>query len=524
MTTKRSRRRGIAARIVAICRGTGLVSGCRDLPSLDDRPSSTALVDTGPTGLAQAISPRVAAHPGKSGIYPLSDGREAFAARVLLARAAERSLDVQYYIWRKDMSGTVLLAALREAADRGVRVRLLLDDNNTAGLDPALAALDAHPNIEVRLFNPFLIRASRWIGYLTDFARLNRRMHNKSFTADNQATIVGGRNVGDEYFDATDGMAFVDLDVLAVGPVVKAVSADFDRYWASGSSYPVDRLVPPAGTAQIEALGSAAARIEGSPAAAAYLQAIRSSAFVHDLIGGRLALDWAVTRMVSDPPAKGLGLAEPEELVPRKLRGLLGDPAANLDLVSAYFVPTAAGVDTFIALAVRGVTIRVLTNALEATDVAIVHAGYAKRRKELLAGGVTLYEMRRQPSGAAGKRAASVVGASGSSASSLHAKTFAVDGARVFIGSFNFDPRSARLNTESGFVIESPTLAARIRTAFRDSVPADAYEVRLSQTGDLYWLDCRDGESVRHDTEPGTTAWQRLAVRILSLFPIEGLL
>lgn len=524
MTTKRSLRRGIAACIVAICLGAGLVSGCRDLPSLDDRPSSTALVDTGPTRLARAISPRVAAHPGKSGIYPLSDGREAFAARVLLARAAERSLDVQYYIWRKDMSGTLLLAALREAADRGVRVRLLLDDNTTAGLDPALTALDAHPNIEVRLFNPFVIRAPRWIGYLTDFARLNRRMHNKSFTADNQATIVGGRNVGDEYFDASEGVSFLDLDVLAVGPVVGVVSADFDRYWASGSSYPVDRLLPPPSAAQIEEFVAAVTRTQGDRAAAEFLKAVRQSPFVHDLIEGRLVLDWAVTRMVSDPPAKGLGLAEPEELLPRKLRGLLGDPAAELDLVSAYFVPTAAGVDTFIDLAVRGVRIRVLTNALEATDVAIVHAGYAKWRKALLAGGVTLYEIRRQPSRGVGKRAASVVGGSGSSASSLHAKTFSVDGARVFIGSFNFDPRSARLNTESGVVIESPTLAGRIRTAFRDSVPADAYEVRLSQTGDLYWLDRRDGESARHDTEPGTTAWQRHAVRILSLLPIEWLL
>jgi putative cardiolipin synthase len=332
--------------------------GCGDLPPLEDRndrTSSTTLMETGATRLERAIAPRVAAHPGKSGIYPLSDGREAFAARILLARAAERSLDVQYYIWRKDVSGTLLLAALREAADRGVRVRLLLDDNNTTGLDSTLAALDAHPNIEVRLFNPFVIRAPRWIGYLTDFTWLNRRMHNKSFTADNQATIVGGRNVGDEYFDASDGVAFADLDVLAVGPVAGAVSADFDRYWASGSSYPVDRLLPPASATQIEEFAAAVARTEGDRGATAFLQAVRQSPFVHDLIEGRLALEWAVTRMVSDPPAKGLALAEPAELLPRKLRRLLGDPAADLDLVSAYFVPTTAGVNAFAALAQRGV-------------------------------------------------------------------------------------------------------------------------------------------------------------------------
>lgn len=302
MRVARLWRKRAALSILALCLSPGLLGVWSSLPSLENRTTSTTLVDTDATRLGRAISPRVAAHPGQSGIYPLLDSRDAFAVRVLLARAAERSLDVQYYIWHQDLSGTLLFAALREAADRGVRVRLLLDDNNTAGLDPTLAALDAHPNIEVRLFNPFVIRRPRWIGYLTDFARLNRRMHNKSFTADNPATIVGGRNVGDEYFDATEGLVFVDLDVLAVGPVVSEVSNDFDRYWASESSYPVDRLLPAADAAQVEELASMAAQIEGDPAAATSMQALRSSPFVRDLIEGRLKLEWAATRMVSDPP------------------------------------------------------------------------------------------------------------------------------------------------------------------------------------------------------------------------------
>src|SRR4029078_6979081 len=201
----------------ALCMGLILVARLGALPSLGSRGASTALFDPNDTRLGNAIHPMVAAHPGLSGIYPLPDARDAFAARQLLARAAERTLDIRYYIWRNDVSGTLLLEAVRAAADRGVRVRLLLDDNNTAGLDTLLAALDAHPNIEVRLFNPFVIRAPRWIGYVTDFSRLNRRMHKKSFTADNQATIIGGRNVGDEYFGAKDGVLFADLDVIAIG-------------------------------------------------------------------------------------------------------------------------------------------------------------------------------------------------------------------------------------------------------------------------------------------------------------------
>ena len=491
------------------------VTACAQPPPLENRTASTAFTDTSGTALGRAIAPRATEYPGRSGVYPLLDSRDAFAARMLLARAAERSLDVQYYIWKDDLSGRLLFEALREAAGRGVRVRLLLDDNNTAGLDAMLAALDAHPHIEVRLFNPFVNRRVRWLGYLTDFSRLNRRMHNKSFTADNQATIIGGRNVGDEYFDAAEGMVFVDLDVLAVGPVVTEVSQDFDRYWASGSSYPVDRLLP---------RPSEPLRLEPDPQAAAkYLEVVKRSPFVRELLERRLPFEWAPTSMVSDHAAKGLGLAPADGLISQKLKELLGNPQKELDLVSAYFVPAQAGTALFAEWAKSGVKLRVLTNSFEATDVSVVHAGYAKRRRALLEAGVTLYELR-PLAPEAGKADARLVGSSGSSAASLHAKTFSVDRARVFIGSFNFDPRSANLNTEMGFVIESPELAQRLREAFDRRIPARAYEARLSNEGNLYWIERGDGANVRHDTEPGTSVWQRLAVRLLSLLPIEWML
>jgi putative cardiolipin synthase len=419
------------------------------------------------------------------------------------------------------MTGTLLFEALHKAADRGVRVRLLLDDNNTSELDPTLAALGSHPNVEIRLFNPFVIRWPRAIGYLTDFFRLNRRMHNKSFTADNQAAIIGGRNIGDEYFGAADGVLFSDLDVLAVGPVVDDVSDDFDRYWACGSSYPTDRIIPPASPALLAELASAASLVERNPAAASYVSAVQRSAFVRDLLEGSLHLEWAVTRMVSDDPAKGLGRAGPEALLIWELRNIIGEPATSVALVSPYFVPTAAGVESFLALARKGVKIQILTNSQEATDVAAVHAGYAKWRKPLLEAGIVLYEKRRLSSDAGRNES---LGPSGRSASSLHAKTFAVDRSRAFVGSFNFDPRSAKLNTELGFVIESSALAQQIEGIFTSSIPANAYEVRLAETGDLYWVEQQPGALVRHDTEPGTTFWQRAGVRLISLLPIEWLL
>ena len=490
------------------------IGGCASLPSLEGRTASTALADTADTRLGRAVTRLAAAHPGKSGVYPLLDSREAFAARVLLARAADRSLDVQYYIWHADLSGTLLLEALHQAAGRGVRVRLLLDDNGIPGLDATLAALDAHPNIEVRLFNPFPNRSLRWLGYLTDFSRLNRRMHNKSFTADNQATIVGGRNVGDEYFDAGEGAMFVDLDVLAAGPVVQEVSGDFDRYWASGSAYPVQGLLPPAdGPLQLPA---------DAVRSTAYLDAVRDTPFVRQLIEGGLPLEWVPVRLVSDDPAKGLGKADPGMLMPERLSAVVGEPRAEVELISAYFVPAVNGTRLFTGMAGRGVKVTILTNSLEATDVAVVHSGYAKRRRELLEAGVRLFEMKAiSPESQSG---GGLVGSSGSSASSLHAKTFAVDGHRVFIGSFNFDPRSAHLNTEMGFVIDSEAMAQRIAESFQTRIPQRSYEVRLSPEGDLYWIERNGTEETRHDTEPNTGFFKRLAVRLISILPLDWML
>ncbi len=462
----------------------------------------------------------VQAHPGKSGVFALSDGRDAFAARVLLADASECSLDIQYYIWNGDKTGTLLFEALRRAADRGVRVRLLLDDNNTAGLDTVLAALNSHPNIEVRLFNPFMHRRWRALSFLTDFRRLNRRMHNKSFIADRQASIIGGRNVGDEYFDAGQGVSFVDLDVLAIGPVVKDVSADFERYWASDSSYPAERVLARVSQTAIAEVTAAAARVERDPAAVAYMQAIANSKYVQQVLAGELPFEWSTVQMVSDNPAKGLGLAKDEELMWTRLKQVLQAPRLELELVSPYFVPGEEGVEYFSALARQGIKVTILTNSLAATDVAAVHSGYARRRKPMLEAGVDIFEMEPEFSFAPTK----AHGALGSSNASLHAKTFSIDRSRVFVGSFNFDPRSQRLNTELGFVIDCPAIAQSIADAFASIIPARAYQVRLSAAASLQWVEQRDGEEIVYDQEPRAGFALRAFVGVLSVLPIEWLL
>ncbi len=489
------------------------------------------LRNTADTRLGRATAPLVELHPGRSGVLALRVGGDAFAARALLADAAERALDLQYYIWQADMSGTLLLDALRRAAARGVRVRMLLDDNGTSGLDSTLAAFAALPNVEVRLFNPFASRGARALGFVTDFARLNRRMHNKSFTADNQATIVGGRNVGDEYFGADSDMRFFDLDVLAIGPIVTEVSEDFDRYWNSASSYPADLLLPAPTPESEQALDLRLQSQRQDPVAQRYQQGLAASRFVEDLMGHRLVLDWTSVQLLSDDPGKVLGKAADSELLWNRLERMIAEPRSEFILASPYFVPGARRVEDLAAMTANGVEVTVLTNSLEATDVPAVHAGYAKRRVALLRAGIALYELKRgvdapssgerRPVGAGGSEASTTPGSSGSS---LHTKAFTVDGERVFIGSFNFDPRSAHLNTEMGFAIDSPALARSMIQALQPILAGNAYRVRLSDRGELQWVENVAGRDVVHDIEPGTTFWRRLGVSILSLLPIEWLL
>jgi len=400
-------------------------------------------------------------------------------------------------------------------------VRLLLDDNNTGGLEDLLADLDGDPHIEVRLFNPFAVRKARALQFLTDFARLDRRMHNKSFTVDNQVTVIGGRNVGDAYFDAGEPIAFVDLDLLAIGPVVAKVSDDFDRYWASPSSYPARRVIGPAAPKRAAELAAAALAMEHEPMARRYADAIARSPFVRQLMQHQLPLEWVDVQMLSDDPAKALGLATGDELLWPRLRRLLRGAERELRVVSPYFVPGSRGVESLAELASKGVKITILTNSLETTDVPAVHAGYAKRRVDLLHAGIALFEMKRTTPGVAVGRGS---GSGASSSASLHAKTFSVDGSYVYVGSFNFDPRSERLNTEMGFVIDSTPLARMIEDSFQRECEDSAYELRLASSGSLEWVERSGGVERIHEHEPGNEFWTRFEVMLLSVLPIEWLL
>ena len=492
-------------------------AGCASLPPRPERTPTHALVDTTGTTLGRALAPAAAAHPGDTGVHPLPGGGEAFAARFLLAQAAERSLDLQYYIWHGDTSGALLSRALWDAAERGVRVRLLLDDANTQGEDDTLATLDGHPNIEVRLFNPFASRAWRVGDYAIDFARLNRRMHNKAFIADNQVAIVGGRNIGDEYLGVDSPVAFMDLDVIAAGSVVREVSQAFDAYWNSAPAYPASAIVPAATPDTVARVLAGWEALRASPQAERYIDALRDLPLVPQMLAGTLPLDWVPARLLDDDPAKVLNPPERSDLqmLPR-LENALGRPQRELLLVSPYFVPTREGTAALVAIAQRGVQVRVLTNSLAATDVSPVYAGYAKYRQDLLRGGVRLYEL---------KARAAATGEAHAAGASLHAKTFAVDRERIFVGSFNLDPRSQRLNTEMGVLLQSAALAARLSQAFDETIPLQAYEVCLAGDGDrVEWIERSAAGERHHASAPEAGLLRRIWAGLLSMLPIEWLL
>jgi putative cardiolipin synthase len=502
-----------------------IFSGCASLPGNVAREESHALQDTATTTLGRQSQAELQAHPGLSAFRPLKSGVDALLARVVLAEAAQRSLDVQYYIWHDDLTGRIFANALLRAADRGVRVRVLLDDVGARANDQVLLSLDSHPNIGIRLFNPIASRTFRGLGMLADFSRLNRRMHNKAFVADNQAAILGGRNIGDEYFEASSEVAFGDLDVLTVGPVVSEVSSAFDQFWNAPLSYPITSLVDR--SADSEDLSALRAEL------AAYIEANRDSPYVthagsrlaEEAASGRYNFYWGKGTLLYDDPAKISRAPETTEghLLPQ-FSGIGLQTRQELLIVSPYFVPGEEGVAWLRGLVARGVRVTVLTNSLAATDVGAVHSGYQHYREALLEGGVVLYELK--PSAVALAKTDRKAKGYGSSRASLHAKTFVFDRRAVFIGSLNLDPRSMRLNTEIGVVCESAPLAEDIAGALERNLDSIAWRlervVDASGSSHIEWVETRAEGERRYSEEPEVSAMRRFSVWFLGLLPIES--
>ena len=474
------------------------------------------------TPIAKIYQPRAEAKNGRSGLITLPKGRQALAARMALAGMAVNSIDAQYYLLHNDLTGRLFIHEMMQAADRGVRVRLLVDDMALWGRTKGAAVLSSHPNVEIRIFNPFFRGGSRWAQMIYRFGTVTRRMHNKVFIADGRAVILGGRNIGNEYFEADPGIEFGDLDVLAVGPVVKTVSASFDSYWNSKLAYPVEDLTQKQ-PAQ-DSLEKVRRRLESAikaPENQAYIQALSEDSIFERIVQGSLSFYWGRVRVIQDAPEKILASSQSlaEDLVADRMASLFDAVKKELIIYSPYFVPGKKGADYLISLCRRGARVRVLTNSLASTDVAMVHAGYSRYRKRLLRGGVELYELdrvisRRDRKVKKGKHAGSKA--------SLHTKSFVLDRCQVFIGSLNLDPRSFVENTEIGLVVDSPKIGRDLGRWFDRNVPAIAFKLALrvnkGAPDQIRWI--KTGKTYIGD--PHTSALKRLGVWLLRLLPIES--
>ncbi len=494
-------------------------------PRSSTRPGKALPVRADETALDRAVAPLLARAPGRSGAVLIETGRDAFGARALSARRAGRSLDLQYYAWKADHVGRMLGAEILAAAERGVRVRILLDDINHTGHDPVLLALNAHPNIEIRIHNPLRARAGAWrvVEMIQRVQALNHRMHNKCWIADGRVAIVGGRNIGAEYFDANKERNFRDLDLMAIGPAVDDATRAFDAYWNCGGVIPIEELSAqtPMGDNALRDLFEAArtetaARgdlddLDKSPKLALFRDAGGEPAF---------APHWCdELDIVADPPQKWRERPGPRWLV-FQLTARIRAARSEALLVSPYFVPRRRLVRELKRAVRRGAKVGVVTNTLAATDVLAVHGGYMRYRRRLLRRGVEIYEMR---AGAAADREGQ--GVFGSSGASLHTKAFVVDGETGFVGSYNLDPRSARLNTEMGALFRSRPLAAELRAYWEAlASPRMSYAVERGPGGALRWRDGAVTPPVLLEVEPQSTLRQRVVAMVCRYLPIQAVL
>lgn len=498
-----------------------LLVGCASLPSRDTITPSYAIDATTPSLLGDTVGYE---HPELSGFFPLADGVDAFVARLALIESAQHTIDVQYYLYHRQQTAYLFTAYLLAAAERGVRVRLLLDDMSQADSEFDLGALAFHPNFEVRLFNPFPNRTVRALGFLTNFNQLSRRMHNKSFIVDNQMFITGGRNIGNAYFAAEDRSEFIDLDVLSVGNVVPHASKAFDLYWNHQLAYPIESLRGESAQASLDGISEKLKNYLVTHEDSNYVKQLKSSEFIRKLEADELYFDWQQGQLFYDHPDKLLNEVEEKSAnMSPSLFEAMGDPKEKVVIVSPYFIPKKEGVELLAKWIDNGVDVTVLTNSLAATDVAAVHAGYGQYRADLLRAGVKLWELK--PSDlAAIKKQKEGKRLTGSSQASLHAKTMTMDDKQIFVGTLNLDPRSFDLNTEMGVLIQSEKLSRMLSHWAGMKMAEYAWQLELESpdSDELTWYDTITGETF--DTEPKTSSWRRFQVWFMSLLPIEDAL
>lgn len=513
------------------------LSGCAGLPPGSDFPKTTSSALSHPeeTRLGRQFENASRKQDGHSGFRIIPAGADGFLTRMQMINAAEKTLDLQYFIFRGDETGQQLTSAVLHAADRGVRVRVLVDDGETVGGDDQISKLESHASVEIRVFNPFVYRGTVALFRATEFMfnapRLDYRMHNKLLIVDNSVALIGGRNIGDQYFQIDPDAQFADDDVFAAGPIAQRLSWTFDEFWNNGLSIPAGALSREqssrAALSEHRAVlheESQALKVDGAD----YTKRVATGEPFNGMLSGRLPLIWAHAQLISDSPDKKK--VENGEMVGKLMHRAVASATSKVQsellMITPYLIPGDEGTQMFKDLRQRNVRVRILTSSLESSTVLLAQSGYMQYRVPLLEEGVELYEIRSLLGNARGSGQTAAISRYGNY--SLHAKMFVFDRQRVFIGSMNFDQRSMHLNTEIGLVINSPELAQQVAARFEAMVqPVNAYTLALRPSGDegsstLVWRTQEGGEAVEYDTEPARSDWQRIKVHLLSLLPLDS--
>lgn len=500
-----------------------ILSGCASLPPGANYPKtiSAALADPDTTRLGSQFDAAAREHAGNSGFRIIPAGVDGFSMRIEMINAAQKTLDLQYFIFRGDQTGQLLTDAVLRAADRGVRVRILLDDGETHAGDEQITRLVAYPSVEIRIFNPFAYRGHstllRAAEFLFNASRLDYRMHNKLLVVDNAIALVGGRNIGDQYFQVDPASQFADDDVFTVGPIAQELSASFDEFWNADLSIPIEALaeekpsrIPPKRMAP------------GKASPADYMKRTAGGEPFNGILSGRLPLTWAHARLVYDSPDKKK--VESGKMTGSLMNSAVADAAFEVKhellMVTPYLIPGKEGMQLIKDLRKRKVQVRILTSSLESSTVLLAQAGYMHYRVPLLEDGVELYEIRSLLGDNRGSGETKAISRYGNY--SLHAKLFVFDRKQVFIGSMNFDQRSMHLNTEIGLIIDSPVLARQIAARFDAMTqPENAYRLVLDEHKNLVWRTRENGKDVEYFSEPARSDWQRIEANALSLLPVD---
>jgi len=499
-------------RILLFCLSLA-TAGCVTAPFDFPRESSTAIDPDTHTSLQTTVLEWQANNPGPSGFYALVRGSEGFGARLRLIERAEKTIDAQYFLMKGDTAGKVFAGSLLAAADRGVRVRFLLDDVFTTVRDKELELIDAHPNIEVRLYNPVSRFGIKSLNFLFDFRRANRRMHNKSFTVDNQMSIVGGRNIADEYFELKPEGEFMDFDVIALGPIAADVSEQFDSFWNHERSLPITAFRSRFDEDDLQQARKEIGEEMGDLGASVYREAVETELIV-DLVSGKRNLFSAPAEVITDDPEKLVSRKGMEHMIlVQELTKAVQQAEEEVIVVTPYLVPGKAGVEFWESITAKGVRVLILTNSLASNNHTAVHSGYAGYRKKLLDAGVELYEARANAVDVASN------GNSDAEALTLHTKAMLIDRQSLFVGSLNLDPRSREINSEMGLLIDSLEMGNELVNRLLAALPELAYRVVRDERGRLRWHGQIDGVKVVETKEPLASTWLRFKAFLLKIVP-----